>query len=88
MTSLGEMRPKRKVLSLKKDKPEAPEQPCLVHKSHALYMVWRVGGDMPKRVYQPHERDIAIGHAKKLCDETGQEFHVLRSFRAYVKAPE
>lgn len=86
MASLGEVRTKRNVLSLKKDKPEAPGQPCLVAKEHALYMVWRVGGDMPTRVYKPHESGLAISHAKELCDRTGEPFHVLRSFRAYEKA--
>jgi hypothetical protein len=74
---------KRKVLSLKTEK-EAAREPCFVEKDKAVYMVWRVGGDMPKRVYLSHEVDRARSHAKMLSKETGYDFHVLRSYRAYT----
>jgi hypothetical protein len=74
---------KRKVLSLKIEKEDIRE-PCFVEKSSAVYMVWRVGGDMPKRLYLPEEVERAKSHAKKLSEETGFVFHVLRSYRAYT----
>jgi hypothetical protein len=85
--AIPEGRPKRKVLSLKLETPASPveqnHQPKFVHSTQSVYMVWRAGGDMPTRVYRPGERELAIGHAKKLAAETGHRFHVLRSFRAF-----
>ena len=83
MNEITEPKPKRKTLSLKLAKPEAPEQPCFVAHPNAVYMVWIEGGDMPTRVYRSGERSIAVSHAKKLTEQTGRRFHVLRSFRAF-----
>jgi len=85
LTDLDNPRPKRKVLSLKLEPQEANQQPQFVERGEAFYMVWRVGGDTPKRIYTAKEQQIAISHAKKLCDETGMQFHVMRSYRAFMK---
>lgn len=83
---LIEVLPRRKILSIKKEK-EATDQPCFVEKDSAVYMVWRVGGDMPKRVYRSKEKALAVSHAQLLSAQTGLEFHVLRSYRGFIAVP-
>lgn len=80
---IDQPKPARKVLSLKKEGSEAQGQPCFIYKDHAVFMVWRDGGNLPTRIYGPDERKLAINHAKNLCIETGARFHVLRSYRAF-----
>lgn len=82
-TDLQDRPQKRKVLSLKIEK-EGLKEPCFVENAQSVFMVWRVGGDMPKRVYGHKEGSIAKSHAKTLALETGEQFHVLRSYRAFI----
>ena len=64
---------------------EAPDHPGTRYllRDESVFMVWREGGDMPKRVYRPDEAWRAIEHAKKLARETGDRFYVLRSWRGF-----
>ena len=86
-TDLQDRPRKRKVLSLKIEK-EGPTEPCFVENAQSVFMVWRVGGDMPKRVYGPTEGSLAKSHAKTLTLETGEQFHVLRSYRSFIPKPQ
>lgn len=86
MTDLQSPRPKRKVLSLKLEKvsrykDDFPER--FVDREQGAVMVWREGGDMPKRMYKPDEIRLAIRHAQELAMKTGERFHILRSWRAF-----
>lgn len=87
MTDVTEPKPKRKILRLKLEPQEIPQQPRYADKAEAVYMVWCHDGGMPSRVYRSDEKDRAIGHAKQLCEETGFRFHVMRSFRIFDPAP-
>lgn len=87
MSELVDNKPTRKVLSLKlapQSQPNASQQPAqFLQDDLCVYMVWREGGDMPKRVYAADERHRAISHAKTLSSETGYRFYVLRSWRGF-----
>ena len=87
MNELVDSRPKRKVLSLKLQDDTKPEKGTTpkkyLHEDISYYMVWTPDGDMPKRVYCPDEGGIAISHAKKLAQETGRRFYVMRSWRGF-----
>jgi len=83
---LEEPTPKRKVLSLKTEQ-EHPQSPAFIAREHCHYMVWRVGGDEPKRIYGPDESQRAINHAKELSEKTGEEFHVFRTWRGFAPDP-
>lgn len=83
---LVQEQPKRKLLSLKKETAapsESPSLPRFVNAPQSVYMVWREGGDMPKRVYGASEKSIAQSHAKKLAEQTGERFYVMRSWRGF-----
>ena len=83
MGDIHQPRRGRKILRLKKEPAEAPEQPQYVIKSEARFMVWRDGGDMPCRVYGPDEAEKATGHAKTLAEKEQARFYVMRAWRAY-----
>ncbi len=77
---------KRKVLSLKKE----PDSECregttqhFVNAKESVYMVFCPEGYMPKRVYRPGEKSIAMTHAQRLCEETGKRFFVMRAWRGF-----
>ena len=76
-------RPKRPILSLKLEPPEAPQAPAWVERRNAVYMVWGEGKDMPKRLYGVDERELAVGHARALSRKHGQRFYVMRAWRAF-----
>lgn len=82
-SDIHESRKRRKVLTLRKEPSDGHNQPKYVVKQEACYMVWRAGGDMPKRVYSHAERQLACDHAKTLVQETGERFYVLRAWRAF-----
>lgn len=86
MTEISNPKPKRKTLTLKLEpvksyKDDFPEK--FVDRAQGAVMVWREGGDMPKRFYKPDEIVLAIRHARDLAKQTGERFHVLRSWRAF-----
>lgn len=92
-TEIAVKRPKRKVLSLKKEPapdqpPKTTQPPRYLNDDFCVYMVWCDGGDMPKRVYQSSERNMAVGHAKALAETTKQRFYVMRSWRGFDPKPE
>ena len=80
-------KPKRRVLSLKKE-PEPPHDngsppPSFIPADESYYMVWRKGGGMPTRVYRAGQRNLAETHAKQLAAKEGVRFYVLRTFRGF-----
>jgi hypothetical protein len=87
MKELMQQRTKRNILSLKKEEPPVPlthnRTTLFLKEELSVYMVWCPDADMPKKVYQADEQKKAIGHAKKLADETGRKFYVMRSWRGY-----
>lgn len=85
MTEIDNTISKRKILSLKKDKQKDPEEQSSAPKFllESIFMVWCPEGEMPKRVYQKDEKSIAISHAKKLTEQTGKRFYVMRSWRGF-----
>lgn len=87
MNDLVDNTPKRKVLSLKKEKDVAPvngnTSPKFLREELSAYMVWCPDGEMPKRVYQADEQKRAIGHAKSLATQTGKRFYVMRTWRGF-----
>ena len=85
-------RPERKVLSVKfnarRDPDNRPpdehgEPVQFIPRDECAFMVYREGGDMPKRLYAPEEIEIAVYHARGIAQETGARVHVLRTWRAY-----
>jgi hypothetical protein len=84
MTTLQVPREKRKTLSLRIMREE-PEQLTpdtkYVERPEAIYMVYGVGKDMPKRVYKSEEARLACRHAKMLAQQHGGRFYVLRAWR-------
>lgn len=71
---------KRKVLTLPRYGERNPDTPTFVPRVEARFMVWREGGDMPKRLYD--EPDLPCRHAASLARQfPGERFHVLRSWR-------
>lgn len=89
MTDLATHQPKRKVLSLKLEKPaearaEISSDPTrFVLRDECLFMVFNENGYMPKRVYRPDEIHLACRHALLLAKESGERFHVMRSWRCF-----
>ncbi len=86
MNDLPAQKSKRKILSLKLQPAETEAEkalPLFVNNDEAVYMVWRYGGDMPKKVYPASERDRAICDAKNLANQLRERFYVLRAFRGY-----
>ncbi len=84
---------KRKTLSIKTAKPvsakssksiktqtvERDETPHFVKRDDAVFMVYNPNGYMPKRVYE--EPGLACRHAVLLAKQTGEKFHVMRTWR-------
>ena len=94
MSEIAPLREKRKVLSLGResrnsarkevrDPQLAGKPPKFIKRENAWFMVWCEGGGEPKRLYPPDEIHIAILHAQSLAAQTGNRFHVLRSWRAF-----
>jgi len=89
MQNLDETPIKRKTLSLKTDREEPKPLPEKIKSSkyltrdESVFMVWRVGGDMPKRVYTVDELPLAVSHAEALARRQGGTFYVMRSWRGY-----
>ena len=83
MQLLDKSLPKRKVLSLKLE-DKKPKEPTFIAREHCYFMVHRIGGDMPKRIYGPDEMTLAVNHACELSARTGFEFHVMRSWRGFA----
>lgn len=87
MNELMHDRPKRKVLSLKKEKESSAEKPLTPSRylkdelSH--YMVWCPGADMPKKVYGPNEKSRALWDAQFLTSQKGMRFYVMRTWRGF-----
>lgn len=84
MNTLETKLPKRKTLTLRiEQEPAEPLPPSTkyVERPEAIYMVYGVGKDMPKRVYQTHEAQLACRHAKMLAEQHGGRFYVLRAWR-------
>lgn len=71
---------KRKVLTLPIPRASKAPEPTFIPREDASYMVWREGGDMPKKLYSdPH---LPYKHAMLLAKQyPGERFHVLRSWR-------
>ena len=90
-SNVGEKPKARKVLTLanppesEKQTPEKSKRGMgedqFVPGHQAFYMVWKEGGDAPKRMYGPDEKWLAAKHAKILSEEHGVRFHVFRSWR-------
>lgn len=90
-SNVGENPKQRKVLTLanppeaEKQTPEKSKRTMgedqFVPNDQAFYMVWKEGGDAPKRIYAADEKWLAARHAKILSEEHGVRFHVLRSWR-------
>lgn len=86
MNYLTQATKKRKVLSLTKqpDPLKVGTTPRhFVQDADSVFMVFNPDGHMPKRVYLPSEKDIAIGHAKALAKQFGGRFYVMRSWRGF-----
>lgn len=83
MSEISTPRKKRKLLKLKTSEPEYKFGPIYVEKPHDVYMVWRPGGEMPKRVYPHAEQELALTHAKQLASEFGERMYVMRAWRAF-----
>lgn len=86
MSEVVDERPRRKVLSLKLEPTQATpsgRKHHYVNEDESIYMVFSPAGHMPQRVYGPHEKGRATGHAKMLARETGHRFFVMRAWRAY-----
>lgn len=86
MTDVTASTRKRKILSLSREKSTdySSDFPShFVSRALGAVMVWREGGDMPKRFYKPEEIALACRHAKDLSLKTGERFHVLRSWKAF-----
>lgn len=83
MKDLATYTPKRKLLSLKIERDEEMRNQFYLDSAESIYMVFNQNGHMPKRVYSPKEKKLAIGHAKSLARETGERFYVMRAWRAY-----
>lgn len=87
--------PKRKTLSIatpRNDPPVLTPSPAkgpatqprklrVPPREQAVYLVWREGGDLPKKIYRDPKQ--ANADASVLASTTGERFHVLRSFRIY-----
>lgn len=89
MNDLSEAPPKRKLLSLKKEKDTLNfrgEPRHFVRSENSIFMVYSPDGYMPKRVYRPDEQSIALSHAKSLAAEHGGRFYVMRAWRAFEPA--
>lgn len=87
MNEVVHKKPERKVLSLKlqpdKQAIHGKTPKKYLHGDISHFMVWCPDGEMPKRVYKPGEKNLAITHAKRLAAETGSRFYVMRTWRGY-----
>lgn len=84
MSELQNKPEKRKTLTLRTEREPAeplPPSTKYVERPEAIYMVYGVGKDMPKRVYSTDEAQLACHHAKMLAQTYGGRFYVLRAWR-------
>lgn len=71
---------KRKVLTLPRTKDRNPNTPTFVPRDQSKFMVWREGGDMPRKLYD--EPSLPHRHATLLAKQhPGEKFHVMRTWR-------
>ncbi len=94
MSAILTEKKKRKTLSLKLEgRPEARHEIIkdptrFTRREDCVFMVYNENGHMPQRVYGSDEVDKACHHARTLARDTGQRFHVMRSWRSFVRAEE
>lgn len=71
---------KRKVLTLPRSKDRNLATPTFVPRDQSKFMVWREGGDMPRKLYD--EPNLPHHHASLLAKQhPGERFHVMRTWR-------
>ena len=81
MNEVADKPQKRKILRVKTARTGFFHEPK-VERPAASYMVWREGGDMPKKLYDNPE--LPCKHATRLARLYPHEkFHVLRSWRIF-----
>lgn len=86
MNILANQNPKRKVLSLKRQRDintDTGASRQYLEQDISFFMVWSPDGDMPKRVYNADEAPLAIKHAILLAKKTGNRFYVMRTWRGF-----
>lgn len=80
MTDLATEARERKVLTIPRSVERSKAAPTFIPRAEASFMVWREGGDMPKKLYK--EPRLPCQHAASLAKRNpGERFHVLRSWR-------